>query len=128
MAAEIWLTPDELREYSNNKDVKKRTDLQLQMDIYRAKSYIVCYTHNSFDDAELLPEEVKIALLLIAEQYAIMSFNPNDGLKSETYDDYAYTRADKAGIDIEALGLDSLLDDWVIEPPKTGVTLKMQAI
>ena len=41
-----WITPDDLRTYSDDEGITNRPDEKLQIDISRAESYVLTYTHN----------------------------------------------------------------------------------
>ena len=90
-----WITPDRVREYSASVKVKERTDTQLKVDITRAESYVIFHTNNSFDSKEYeeaIPADVEMAVILLAEGYALKSVQQtNGGITSETFDDYSYT-------------------------------------
>lgn len=47
-----WITPGDVRDYSNLDDVKSRSDLQINIDIRRAESSIITYTNNDFSDTK----------------------------------------------------------------------------
>ena len=73
MAERPWVTPEELKEYTEFEEVKNRADSKLKIDISRAESWVIDYCNNRFDDPEKypeIPENVKTAVLLIAEAYA----------------------------------------------------------
>ena len=69
----MWITPDEVREYSDIKAVKERNDSKLSVDITRAQQYIVTYTHNDFNEFDEIPIAVKTAALILSEAYAYNS-------------------------------------------------------
>ena len=48
-------------------------------------------------------------------------------LKSETFDDYSYT-AESSIIDVGKLGVESLLDDYVVVQPLNGVTMRLRSL
>ena len=95
MAERPWVTPEELKEYTEFEEVKNRADSKLKIDISRAESWVINYCNNRFDDPEKypeIPENVKTAVLLIAEAYAHNAVEQTKvRLKSETFDDYSYT-------------------------------------
>ena len=117
MAERPWVTPEELKEYTEFEEVKNRADSKLKIDISRAESWVIDYCNNRFDDPEKypeIPENVKTAVLLIAEAYAHNAVEQTKvRLKSETFDDYSYT-AESSIIDVGKLGVESLLDDYVV--------------
>ena len=70
MANRPWVSPEEVREYSEMEAVQQRSDTRLAVDIARAEQYVVTYTHNKFEDYEEIPPPVKTAVILLAEAYA----------------------------------------------------------
>ena len=137
MATRPWVTPNEVREYSEYAQVQQRTDVRLKVDITRAEQYVISYTNNRFENDEL-PVEVKTAVLLLAEGYAYNSSASlnSEGkpsgtrrLKGETFDDYSWTGADgEDEIDFEGLDVNILLDPYVIVQPRNGVTMKLRKL
>ena len=129
MATRPWVTPQEVREYSEVKSVQERTDARLAVDIMRAEQYIITYTHNKFEDAEEIPPPVKTAVIILADAYArsATSKSVTEGVQSETFDDYSYTIAD-GSVNYDSLGLAGLLDDFVIAAPNCGVTMRMRRL
>lgn len=127
MAARPWVTPQEVKEYSEIAAVQKRSDARLIVDITRAEQYVITYTHNSFKDEEEIPTPVKTAVLILAEAYAHNAIVAAKEVKSETFDDYSYT-TEATQISVEALDLAALLDDYVIAEPRNGVTLRMRKL
>lgn len=133
MAERPWVTPEEIREYSETPAVQQRIDTRLAVDISRAEQYVVTYTHNRFEDYEQVPPPVKTAVILLAEAYAshanMMKVTGGGAFKSENFDDYGYTVGDTAFADmVNALDLAALLDDFVITAPRNGVTLRMRRL
>lgn len=127
MAARPWVTPQEVKDYSEIAAVQKRSDARLTVDITRAEQYVITYTHNSFKDEEEIPTPVKTAVLILAEAYAHNAIVAAKEVKSETFDDYSYT-TEATQISVEALDLAALLDDYVIAEPRNGVTLRMRKL
>ena len=68
MADRPWVTPEEVKEYSEIPAVQQRSDARLAVDITRAEQYVITYTHNSFKEGDL-PQAVKTAVLILAEAY-----------------------------------------------------------
>ena len=126
MASRPWVTPQEVREYSENKKVMERSDTRLSVDIARAEQYVITYTHNKFDQCDAVPEPVKTAVLLLAESYGRNAVISAKGIKSETLDDYSYTAAEAVGAD--ELDLAALLDEFVIAEPRNGITMRMRRL
>lgn len=127
MADRPWVTPEEVREYSEIPAVQKRSDARLKVDIARAEQYVITYTHNTFKDVEEVPQSVKMAVLILAEAYGHNAIVSAREVKSETFDDYSYT-AEATQISVEALDIAALLDDYVITEPRNGVTLRMRRL
>lgn len=127
MAERPWVTPQEVKDYSEIPAVQKRSDARLTVDIARAEQYVITYTHNSFKDLEEIPQAVKTAVLILAEAYGYNAVIAAKEVKSETFDDYSYT-AEASQISIGALDLAALLDDWVKSEPRNGVTLRMRKL
>ena len=131
MAERPWVTPDEVRAYSDRQSVKEREDSKLKIDISRAEMYVVKYTRNKFDDEKypVMPEPVKTAVILLAESYAASGAEPVEhggNYKSGHNDDYSFTLADSENM-IENLGLSYLLDEYVVEKNGT-VTMRLRKL
>lgn len=113
-----WVRPEEVKEYTESAKVKERTDAQLKVDIMRAESYVIYHTHNRFDAelyAEEIPEEVKTAVILLAEAYALKQIAQVAGnVTSETFDDYSYT-VDTDTDFIDNLQIGPMLEPYIIE-------------
>lgn len=125
-----WVSPEEVRDYTDSNKVKGRTDAQLKIDITGAESYVIFYTHNKFDQdpyGDAIPEEVRMAVILLAEAYALKHIAQVSGnVASETFDDYAYTV--DSGVDlIDNLNIGPLLKPYVIED-KGRVVMKMRRL
>lgn len=127
MAKRPWVTPQEVKEYSEIPAVQQRSDARLMVDIARAEQYVITYTHNSFEDKEEIPAAVKTAVLILAEAYGHNAVVAAKEVKSETFDDYSYSTEAKE-ISAEALDLAALLDEFVVKEPRNGVTLRMRKL
>lgn len=128
MVQRPWITPQEVKDYSEIPEVQQRIDTRLAVDIARAEQYVITYTHNSFSDMEILPDSVKTAVLLLAEAYAHTAATvAQSKIKSETFDDYSYT-AETGQISVEGLDLAALLDEYVNTEPRNSVTLRMRKL
>ena len=127
MAKRPWVTPQEVKDYSEIPAVQQRSDARLIVDIAWAEQYVITYTHNSFEDVEEIPQAVKTAVLILAEAYGHNAVVAAREVKSETFDDYSYT-AEASQISVEALDLAALLDDYVKAEPRNGVTLRMRKL
>lgn len=133
MAKRPWVTPEEVRAYSEIQSVQERSDERLAVDISRAEQYVITYTHNKFEGKGDLPAPVKTAVLLLAEAYASyanqMKATSGGAFKSETFDDYSYSVGDTSLSEmISALDLPSLLDEYVIAGATAGVTMRMRRL
>lgn len=122
--SEPWITPSDVIAYTTNELVFARSQIKLKVDILRAQEYVISLTNNTFSDEEYptLPENVRVALILLAELYAKQAENKaNPKFSSETYsDDYSYTLADTSDADeLAALNLSTLLSDY-INPVSSG--------
>ena len=126
-----WVTPSEVKTYSEYPAVQSRADAKLQVDISRAEQYVISYTNNKFDSEDLteIPSAVKTAVILVAEAYAYnATLSGTDKKKSETFDDYSYTLADAKPIDIPALDIAALLDDFAVAEARNGITMRMRKL
>lgn len=131
MAERPWVTPAEVKAYTDYKAVSERDDAKLKVDISRAEQYVISYTNNSFASADILPEPVKTAVMLLAEAYAYNSSadakTGSKRMKSEAFDDYSYT-ADDVYLSIDDLDVKVLLDPYVMAEAKKGVTMRMRKL
>lgn len=126
-----WVTPTDVRDYSGSAKVKARSDTQLSFDITRAERYVIYHTNNKFDSDDYAagpPPDVKMAVILLAEAYAKQAIAQKDGLmSSETFDDYSYTINSDADL-IASLGIGPLLAEFVQEPGKGKVVMKLRKL
>ena len=126
-----WVSPKEVRDYSDSKKVKAREDNKLAFDIARAEKYVIHHTHNHFDTAEYeesLPLDVRMAVILLAEAYAKQSILHKEGnMNSETFDDYSYTMDADSDI-AEHLGLETMLSDYILESGNGKAFLRMRKL
>lgn len=112
MAKRPWVIPDEVRNYSEYKDIQNRGDERLRFDIMRAEAQVVKYCNNDFSSYEIIPDDIKVAVILLSEKYAYSAAKvKNGGILSETFDDYSYT-TDSSTIEISELGLEALLEPY----------------
>ncbi|MBP5163232.1 MAG: DUF3199 family protein [Spirochaetales bacterium] len=129
-----WVTPGDVKAYTDNPKVADRPDAKLATDIMRAEEYVINMTHNDFSAEEYattMPNAVKTAIILLAEQYAMSASamkSKTFGLKSETFDDYSYTAADEAAVSVDALDLGSLLDPYVLTQGSGNVFMRMRKL
>lgn len=125
-----WVKPEDVKKYSDSAKVKARSDEQLLFDIARAEKHVIYLTNNKFDAEEYatLPSDVRMAVILLAEAYAKQAIAQKDGImSSETFDDYSYTIDSEADLDA-SLGIGPMLDEYVLEPSKGKVTMKLRKL
>lgn len=127
MADRPWVTPEEVREYTDYPKVQTRSDNKLVIDISRAELYVIAYTRNRFEDYAQIPAPVKNAVILVAEMYAQNAAEAKGAYKSETYDDYSYTLAD-TGAKLDNLLLAPLLDEYVLAENRNAVTMRLRKL
>ncbi len=128
MAARPWVTPEEVKAYSEYKTVQGRAAAKLEVDIARAEQYVINFANNPFGDGYAsVPSPVKTAVILIAESYAHNAVEATKELKSETYDDYSYT-AESTVVDVNSLDIGSLLEGYVIAQATGTVTMRMRRL
>ena len=117
MATRPWVTPQEVKDYTEIGSLQNRKEEKLKIDIARAEYWIIDYCHHDFsDDAKypVIPEPVKMATILLAEAYAFNAGKiASAGLKSETFDDYSYTASESTLIDLNDVDVSGLLGDFV---------------
>jgi hypothetical protein len=133
MADRPWVKPENVKAYTDIEAVRQRSDAKLEIDISRAEQYVITYTHNRFTDCDEIPTPVRTAVILLAEAYAlyanILKATGGGAYKSETFDDYSYTAGENSFEDtIKALDLAALLDDYVIDTPNNGVTMRLRKL
>lgn len=125
-----WVKPEDVRDYSSSAKLKERSDDQLKFDIARAEAYVVYYTHNDFsgkDYAAKVPEDIRIAVIVLAEAYAKQAILQKEGsLNSETFDDYSYTASTDTQI-ADSLGLGVMLDAYTLDSRGT-VSMKLRKL
>lgn len=127
MAKRPWVTPKEVREYSEIKSVQERTDARLVIDISRAEQYVISYTGNDFSEYEEIPQNVKTAVILLAETYGYNSAVSAKELKSETFDDYSYT-ADTNLKNFDDIGLKPLLEDYMKDKDGGSIVMRLRRL
>ena len=123
-----WVTPQEVREYTEIAAVQGRTDARIQVDIARAEQYVISLTNNRFESDEAIPPAVRTAVILLAEAYGNNAAESAKKVKSETFDDYSYTASDSSTISIDSLDLASLMDEFKISSSKAGVNMRLRKL
>ncbi|TCX51932.1 MULTISPECIES: DUF3199 family protein [unclassified Dehalobacter] len=128
MATRPWVTPAEVKDYTEFETVQNRPDAKLLVDIARAENYIIHRTNNDFTDVEkyqTIPEDIKIATKLVAEFYATTApQDPQKKYQSETFKDYSYTITSGSDKSADDLDISALIAAYV-KPASTG-TLNMK--
>lgn len=125
-----WVTPKDVKDYTEQEDVKNRPDEKLAFDIKRAEQKIISITNNRFDSEEYteLPEPVRMATILLAEAYAKNTVEKTrKQIKSESFDDYSYT-AESSTIGLDTLDLEELLADYIITAGIGKVVMKLRSL
>lgn len=128
MANRPWVTPSEVKDYTEYPSVKSRDDAKISVDISRAEQYIIAFTNNKFSDLEEIPAGVKTAVILVAEAYGYNACLAAREMKSEQFDDYSYTATDAEPIDVGLLDIASLVEEFSQEKTRNGVTLRMRKL
>lgn len=124
-----WVTPKEVREYSDLPSIQKRQDEKLEKDIQRAESFIIHYCNHDFSAekyAGSVPKDVRMAAMLLAEHYAYSKQNVGR-ITSESYDDYSYTTSDDQ-IELSTLGLEALLDQFVEDKAEERFIMRLRKL
>lgn len=127
MAVRPWVTPQEVRDYTEIESVRERSDTRLAVDISRAEQFVISYTNNDFSDYEEIPQNVKTAVILLAETYGYNSVISAQNIKSETFDDYSYT-AENSAVKFDTLGIEPLLEEYIKKKIKGGVTVRLRRL
>lgn len=127
MAVRPWVTPQEVRDYTEIQSVQERSDTRIAVDVSRAEQYVISYTNNDFSDYEEIPKNVKTAVILLAETYGYNSVVSSQSIKSETFDDYSYT-AENSIVSFNTLGIEPLLEGFIRVKPRNGVTMRLRRL
>lgn len=127
MSERPWVKPKEVRDYSEIKSVQERTDARLVIDIARAEQYVISYTGNDFSEYEEIPQNVKTAVILLAEAYGYNSAVSAKELKSETFDDYSYT-ADTSLKSIDGLDIKPLLEGYMKDKDGGNIVMRLRRL
>lgn len=122
-----WVTPEEVKSYSEVPCVQQRDNSKIEMDILRAEEAVINYTNNNFSDCDTIPSAVKTAIMLLAEAYGYKAVTSTTAMQSETYDDYTYT-AKNSEFNISDLDCDILLKPYVKSKSSGNARLRMKCI
>lgn len=128
MAIRPWVTPTEVKAYSDLEDVTSRSDAKLAVDIQRAEAYIIKYCGHDFSDEkyEVIPEDVRTADIILSEYYSHKQGTIGK-MKSETFDDYSYTSGESEYL-LKSLGIDVLLDPYVEVQASGKITMRLRKL
>ncbi len=129
MATRPWITPADVKAYSDLKDVTERSDAKLAVDIKRAEAYIIKYCGHDFSDSEkyiTIPDDVKTADIILSEYYGHKQGSIGK-MKSESFDDWSYTSSESEYL-IKSLGIDVLLDPYVETSASGKVTMRLRKL
>lgn len=128
MAARPWVTPSEVKDYSDLADVQARSDAKLTIDIQRAEAYIIKYCGHDFSSEKYttIPDNVKTADLVLSEYYSHKQ-GAIGKMKSETFDDWSYTSTESDYL-IKTLDLESLLDAYVEVKPSGKINMRLRKL
>lgn len=130
MAKRPWVTPQEVKAYTEQKEVLERAETKLELDIARAELKVIAITNNHFPEKEYpkVPENVKLAVLLLAEAYAKNAVEQaKRQIKSETFDEYSYT-LESSGMDIASLEIEALLKEFMVAPSSGNMTMRLRRL
>ncbi len=137
MATRPWLTPEELKEYTDFEKVKNRDDIKVKTDITRAENYIIHRTNNDFSNEIYItvPDAIKLATLLVAEYYSQSSAVDKDSdtlysdYQSESFKDYSYTK--KSSVrdrSVEDIDIDALISRYIKQPITDSVRIGLRKL
>jgi len=121
-----WITPGDVKGYTEHTDVQNRADSKLQIDIRRAEAYIKTYCNNDFKDVSS-SEDIRTAAIIVADMFAHNAYQMAKTVESETFDDYSY-KASMETIDAASLGLDTLLDPYIKAASKGRTIMNLRAL
>lgn len=127
----MFITPEELKGYSVFESVIERPDDRLKMDILEAVTYVRKKITKPLEDHIPLPETLRLALLKVAEFFALVNGDESliKGYKSEKIGDYSYTMSDGSSMSIPDVS--DLLGEFIDKDAPSadsGVFLRMRAL
>ena len=133
MPSRPWITPQDVKTYTDFQEVKDRDNEKLLTDISRAETYVLSYTNNKdlLDGTKYpnVPEEIKNAVLLLANAYAHNAVEKTRTLKSETFDDYSYTSESNV-IDTSSLleEIAPLLEEYKVAKAQNMLNMRLRKL
>lgn len=124
------ITPEDVKNYSVFEDVQDRKSDLLKMDILEAETYLDSKLEESIEEHDPLPKKLELALLKIAQFYALVNSDESmaKGYKSEKIGDYSYTLSDGSQLSIPDVS--NLIKDYEKEDESSsdGFFLRMRSI
>lgn len=126
----MLISPEEVRAYTVFESVKNRSDELLESDIIEAEAEVFKIAGHNFSNEKYqpLPEKVKIALIKMAQFFALINGDESiiKGYKSEKIGDYSYTLAD--GNAVSKPDVYNLLIDFIepIDPSEDPASVRMR--
>ncbi|MFB0582405.1 protein YqbG [Bacillus subtilis] len=126
----MLITPADLKEYTVFDSVRDRPDPLLTQDIIEAIAEITYQVGHDFSGPEydLLPETVRLALLKMAQYFALINSDESitKGYTTEKIGDYSYSLG--TGSSIQKPDVYTLIKDYVVssEPSLEGTEVKMR--
>lgn len=125
------ITPEHVVAYTEFEIVKNRDPDKLTSDILQAEIEVFSKAGHRFDTPTYVPlaAEVKLALIKLAEYYALINSDESiaKGYTSERLGDYSYTLSD--GRTVTKPAIDLLIADYVVKAaPKRPVNFRMRAL
>lgn len=125
------ITPQKVIDYTEFDDVKERAPNKLESDILQAQIELFAKVGHRFEAPEYnpLPAEVELALIKLAEYYALVNSDESitKGYSSERIGDYSYTLAN--GTTIHRPNIDLLIAEYVQKQVvKRPVSFRMKAV
>lgn len=125
----MLITPSDLKAYSVFDVVKERPDELLEQDILEAEVEIESIVGHDFSEYDPLPEKAKLALLKMAQFFALVNSDESivKGYKSEKIGDYSYTLGD--GSVLRKPDVYGLLKEYIIESSTNeSIKFRMRAL
>ncbi|MBO5610574.1 MAG: DUF3199 family protein [Eubacterium sp.] len=128
MATRPWITPADVKAYSDLKDVTERSEAKLTVDIKRAEAYIIKYCGHDFsaEKYDVIPDDIKTADIILSEYYAHKQGSIGK-MKSESFDDWSYTSSESEYL-IQSLGIDVLLDPYVETKASGKINMRLRRL
>ncbi|MBV7321647.1 protein YqbG [Bacillus halotolerans] len=126
----MLITPADLKNYTVFDSVKDRSDSLLTQDIIEGIADITYQVGHDFSGQEYdpLPEKVRLALLKMAQYFALINSDESitKGYTTEKIGDYSYSLGN--GSSIQKPDVYTLIKDYVItsEPSLEGTEVKMR--